>query len=76
MVLGDWSWSTVLIDGLESSSLWSRALCARTLRDTTRMSFGFDPRKDPAHSADAIARWRAWDAARRADPLQVPAPAQ
>jgi hypothetical protein len=76
MVLGDWSWSTVLIDGLESPSLWSRALCARTLRDTTRMSFGFDPRKDPAHSADSIARWRAWDTARRADPLQVPAPAQ
>ena len=74
MVLGDWTWSWVLIEGLESPSLWARALCARTLQETARMRFGFDPRKEPGSCAEAVERWRQWDAARRSDPLQAAEP--
>lgn len=67
--LGDWSEIPVLIQGLESDRLWTRALCAKTLQAETNDLHGFDPRGEPAERAEAVAAWKAWWTERSSDPL-------
>ena len=72
MVLGDWTWSWVLIEGLEPQSLGASAVRAHA-QETTRMRFGFDPRKEPA-AAPRPSSAGASGTARRSDPLQAAEP--
>ena len=67
--LGDWSEIPILIDGLESDRVWTRALCASTLFAETKEQHGYDPQGDEESRAAAVAEWRAWWSARSGDPL-------
>lgn len=69
--LGDWSSSVpILIDGLESESGWTRAVCARTLLETTNETHGFAPRAEPAVREASVQRWRAWWSEQESDPMR------
>lgn len=70
MVLGDWDHADVLIGGLEHASPLVRGITIKALRQSTRLNFGFDPRKEPGSATEAVDAWRRWDAERRADPLR------
>lgn len=73
--LGDWNAVPTLIRGLSDERLFTRALCSQALTEATHENFGFDPKAEPAASADAIARWEAWWKSRASDKLlQKPAP--
>lgn len=67
MVLGDWNYASVLIEGLDAERPLVRAMCIKALRETTRMEFGFVPMGDPADRETALKAWQAWSAARSAD---------
>ncbi len=67
--LGDWDEIPVLITGLESERLWTRSLCARTLKEATNLLHGFDPKADEASRAKAVTAWRQWWREQSNDPL-------
>jgi len=59
-MLGDWSQVSVLIDGLESDDIGTRALSGHALFRVTGDSMGFDPQGEPEERAVAVERWREW----------------
>jgi len=65
--LGDWDEIPLLISGLRDDDLWSRALCAKALRDATHLSHGFQPGGDESEREVAAQAWEAWLAAHKAD---------
>lgn len=65
--LGDWSDIGVLIAGLEDDSAWARAWCSQALREATAQDFGYDPRGDAGARAEAVAKWKVWQAAREGE---------
>lgn len=65
--LGDWSEMSILISGLRDDDLWSRALCAKALRDVTHLSHRFFPDGDEGEREVAVQAWEAWQVAREAD---------
>jgi HEAT repeat protein len=67
--LGDWGAVPPLITGLRDERMFTRALCSQALTEATKESFGFDPKVEPAQSAEAVAQWEAWWKARSADKL-------
>lgn len=69
MVLGDWDYADILIEGLRSDDVWSRALCAAALRNSTNNSFGFKPNEDVHLREAAASKWDDWNAARTGDVL-------
>ena len=69
MMLGDWSELPVLIDGLRDERAYTRAVCARSLREATREDFGFDAKAEEAEREEAIAKWEEWWTTRSSDPL-------
>lgn len=69
--LGDWNAVPTLISGLRDERMFTRALCSQALIEATKENFGFDPKADPAASAESIAKWEAWWKARSADQLLV-----
>jgi hypothetical protein len=58
-----------LIAGLKDERMFTRALCSQALIEATHENFGFDPKAEPAQSAEAVAQWEAWWKARQADKL-------
>ncbi len=58
--LGDWSDVSVLIGGLRSESVFTRMLCAQTLRESTGETFGFDPRASDIDRDTAARKWEQW----------------
>ncbi len=62
--LGDWEQIHVLVDGLEDDSPWVRGLSIVTLREATRIDFGYAANGDAASRAAAVKRWRDWIAQR------------
>lgn len=74
--LGDWSTLPTLIEGLRDERMFTRALCSQALTEATHENFGFDPKVEPAQSAEAVQKWADWWKARSADQLlQPPKPA-
>ena len=69
MVLGDWTHADVLIEGLRSEDVWSRALSAAALKSATNNSFGFQPTGDVQVREAAAIKWDQWNEARKGDPL-------
>lgn len=67
--LGDWEEIPVLIRGLESDRLWTRALCSRTLTEATNMSHGYLPEGTLESRELAIGEWKNWWEARSGDSL-------
>lgn len=67
MQLGDWSHIDVLINGLEDPRPMTRAICARSLRRATQMTFGFDASAEEGARSESVAKWRAWAEARTQD---------
>ena len=67
--LGDWGACPMLISGLKDERMFTRALCSQALTEATHENFGFDPKLEPAQSAEAVAQWEAWWKAREADKL-------
>jgi len=70
--LGDWAAVPSLIEGLRDERLFTRALCAQALTEATHESFGFDPKLEPAQSAEAVQKWADWWKSRSADQLLQP----
>lgn len=67
--LGDWDEIPVLLVGLESDRLWTRALSARTLTEATNMSNGYSASGSPESRKVAIAEWQDWWQTRSGDLL-------
>lgn len=67
--LGDWDAIPIIILGLESDRPYTRALCARELKQATNNHRGFDPQGDPESRAIAVNEWKNWWRARKNDPL-------
>jgi len=67
--LGDWNAVPSLITGLRDERMFTRALCSQALSEATHEEFGFDPKAEPAASAEAVSRWEAWWKARSTDAL-------
>jgi hypothetical protein len=74
--LGDWSAVPTLIEGLRDERMFTRALCSQALTEATKESFGFDPKLEPAQSAEAVQKWADWWKARSSDKLLQPPSAQ
>ncbi len=70
MRLGDWSLAPNLIEGLKSERLMTRALSIQALGEATNERFGYDAHAEPEARAEAVARWEAWWARVRRDPLR------
>ncbi len=69
--LGDWSEIDVLVGGLESEELWTRAWCSQALEQVTHQRHGFDPGASAQERAAAVGKWRDWMAARQAEGILV-----
>jgi hypothetical protein len=67
--LGDWSMMPVLIRGLRSEDLMTRALCNHALNEATHEQFGFDPKGEADAREAAVKKWEAWWDARSQDPM-------
>jgi hypothetical protein len=67
--LGDWQMLPMLIDGLRSEDLMTRALCNQALFEATHEKFDFDPKGDAEVREASVQRWEAWWKARSQDPL-------
>jgi len=61
--LGDWGETRVLIDALRSEQPYTRAVAARTLRNLTGQSLGYDARAEEGEREQAVQRWERWWAA-------------
>lgn len=72
--LGDWQALPVLLRGLRSDDLMTRALSNQALFEATHEQFDFDPKGDPEAREQAVQKWEAWWTARNQDPLLKPAP--
>lgn len=71
LFLGDWSEVPVLIRGLESDDLGTRALAGYALYRVTGDRLGFDPQAPPEERSAAVARWRDWWQGRQLEGLLV-----
>jgi hypothetical protein len=59
--LGDWeSGMPILIEGLNDTSIYARGLCNDTLKRSTNLDFGFEPKGNDEKRRDASDKWRAW----------------
>lgn len=58
--LGDWRDAPVLIEGMRSETLLTRALCAQTLFETTGERFGYDAKDAALVRDEAVRRWESW----------------
>jgi len=58
--LGDWGSIPDLIAGLNDPRVFTRALCAKALRESTHLDFGFDPRGPEHERAKAVSQWESW----------------
>ncbi len=58
--LGDWSEVPVLIEGLSSEDLYTRALCGHALSQVTGEGLGYDPQAEAAARQAAVERWQRW----------------
>jgi HEAT repeat protein len=58
--LGDWRNLPVLIRGLEDERLYTRALCAQALQETTGETIEYDPRASAAQRALGVEAWERW----------------
>jgi HEAT repeat protein len=67
--LGDWDSIPVLLRGLKSDDLMTRALCNQALFEATHEQFEFDPKGSPEEREAAVKKWEAWWQARSRDPL-------
>jgi hypothetical protein len=67
--LGDWQEIPVLIRGLQSDELMTRALCHQALGEATHEHFDYDPKGEPEVRAAAVKRWETWWLAHSQDPL-------
>ena len=67
--LGDWQMMPVLIRGLRSEDLMTRALCNSALNEATHEQFGFDPKAEAEPREAAVQKWEAWWNARSHDPM-------
>jgi hypothetical protein len=67
--LGDWQTIPVLLQGLQSDDLMTRALCNQALFEATHEQFEFDPKGEPAARDAAVKKWEAWWNVRNQDPL-------
>ncbi len=67
--LGDWNAVPMLITGLRDERTFTRALCSQALGEATHEDFGFDPKVEPADSAEAVGRWEAWWKSRSTDQM-------
>lgn len=58
--LGDWASIPDLIEGLRDPRVFTRALCAKALRESTHLDFGFDPRGTEKERGKAVSQWETW----------------
>jgi hypothetical protein len=67
-LLGDFSQTSTLINGLESDRRHVRYLCHEALRSQTGHDFGYDHRiENPVERSKAIEQWRDWWAEQSGD---------
>jgi hypothetical protein len=66
--MGDDRGADVLIGGLSDPDARLRAKSADVLAATAGTRFGYEPDDPPAEREEAVRRWRAWSARRRAGP--------
>lgn len=69
MRLGDWSRADALIRGLSSAEPGIRALCIQTLRSSTGLDLGFEPRGEELERRRAVERWQEWWQRRAGDEI-------
>ena len=67
--LGDWQEIPVLIQGLRSDELMTRALCHQALGEATHEQFDYDPKAETDVREAAVKRWESWWTAHSQDPL-------
>ncbi|MEZ6017778.1 MAG: hypothetical protein R3F49_21910 [Planctomycetota bacterium] len=65
--LGDWSYTDVLIDALESEDVRARGSALKALKASTGETHGYHPQGTPSERAAAVQEWRNWWAERKAD---------
>lgn len=68
--LGDWGEMPLLIQGLSSERLFTRALCAEALEQATGQSQGFDPRSGDSDRELAVEAWKRWWLKYSGDPFR------
>ena len=59
----------VLLRGLRSDELMTRAMCHQALVEATHEQFEFDPKADPAAREAGVQKWESWWTTRNQDPL-------
>lgn len=69
--LGDWTDLPRMIDGLLAESLYVRAVCAKTLYETTNETFDYDAKASLLAREASVERWRSWWSSRQRDPFLI-----
>jgi hypothetical protein len=67
--LGDWQMVPVLLRGLRSDELITRALCHQALTEATHEQFDYDPKGEAEAREAAVKKWESWWTAHNQDPL-------